>query len=470
MASIGNELKNFATGVIAHLAIQTYYRVTHPNDFIVTERSVWVGDTNISTISKVNDKIDRLLNLIIEGAKKKDKLPSGASNKLDFFIYLLYLIQESTAERNNYKTSYKRYDIINFGTLQNRDIPTRGDVYEIKSKSGTEEGKKYVNKQVDKFLQYKKTLDRAKIFDLDLLVRGYTLTPGSWPASIRLLPVGPHVLMFWNSGGGVITYEWLDINTKNLKKLWEFVRQVNAEVRKFLKELKIESQIRPEVFLLFIGLSVVVIGLASIAAVEIAAVATAAAHEAIILLFLSLSTSAFASSFNANSKNSKFESEKIQKVFETQYDINYSNISSFSSENNQQGGLSGGTPPSEDEKGIYQISENITRLIMEFVEIQHGRGDEDFISLIESIRNYVKSAIYSFLSEYGINNLLAVFNLKKLDDNSIQEISSRVFEIGSNIYFNNEMYLFQNSLFSKDVDEAVKFDLPENFDEDGEAS
>src|SRR5688500_15490359 len=69
------ELRSFAAGIIAHIAIQTRYRLDHPGNYIISERSIWVGDAKASTISKILDNIDRVVDLGKKAVKiRKPKL------------------------------------------------------------------------------------------------------------------------------------------------------------------------------------------------------------------------------------------------------------------------------------------------------------------------------------------------------------------------------------------------------------
>src|SRR5436190_11387319 len=115
MAISTEKLKNYAKGVAAHVAIQTMYRIQHPNNFIVTERSVWIGDSRISRISEYAEKVDKYFSWF----RKLEKI-AVPNKSVEFYSFLLYLLHESTAEINltgKIKLIHKRYDIVDFGSV-----------------------------------------------------------------------------------------------------------------------------------------------------------------------------------------------------------------------------------------------------------------------------------------------------------------------------------------------------------------
>ena len=188
-----NELRAYASGIIAHIAIQTLYRVQHTGNYIITERSIWVGDVKASTVSKILDNVDRVVELAKAAAKaSKGAKPKPATTAPEnLWVGLTYLIDLATDEGFAGRVVKKRYDIVDFGPMALNPVSQLrfGEAYEIKPKDGAKAGRDYISAQT---ARYNATLEKLKgVVEGALNISGlggYRLRLGrSWPPSPDLL-------------------------------------------------------------------------------------------------------------------------------------------------------------------------------------------------------------------------------------------------------------------------------------------
>jgi hypothetical protein len=491
-----DELRAYAAGIIAHIAIQTMYRIEHLGNYIITERSIWVGDTKTSTISKILDPVDRIgiRNLI----KAVPKAANGPKPKLagtpskDLLVALTYLIDLSTNESTASKVVRKRYDIVDFGPIAISPVsPGRfGEAYEIKSEGGKKIGKDYITRQVS---NYNQTLSKLK----DLLEQalnvsglgGYRLRLGqSWPRTPEILIVGPNILSFWMESPGLIVYRWLSFKRLSWKQLWEYVRRVEADIR---KAFETRSSLKPEVVIILLLVTVVAAFILAVLALAVAAGGVevlAGADVAVARLAqngaltggLSAASAAAAPSQSTPSgpatDDSAQQATKVNELlaaFEKMDELDLSFLAKLTSRPSAptQENLPGGTPQTPGEQAFYKLVDTLVNETVFLYSVQVGQGDE-FLSEynLGILKENLTLWIGSFVSAYGLENLLALTGQNKsaeLNEETALKIAEVIvtaargnLEITRYGRFLADMF----SLSAEDVDES----LPQGANEDGE--
>jgi hypothetical protein len=480
-----NELRSYAAGIIAHIAIQTMYRIEHPGNFIITERSIWVGDSRASTISTILDNVDRVVDLAKAAAKATKGLrPSRvATPPENLWVGLTYLIDLSTNEGAAGRVVRKRYDIVDFGPMVLNPVSQVhfGEAYEIKSRAGAKAGKDYITKQTD---LYNKTLEKLKTMLEEALnisgLGGYRLRLGRlWPTTPKVLCIGPNVLIFWREEPGLIVYQWLSYKRLSWKRLWEFVKRVQEDIR---RAFETRSSLKPEVVmgLILMGVSAAfMLAMIGMALIEVAAGATPVLAPLLARLAqvgaLTAGASAAASPQPGSVPGvSGSQLERLKEVlaaFDRMDDLHLLFDPSAYRRPISGEGLSGGMPQTDYEKSLYKMVDTLISETVFLYSIQVGQGNE-FLS--EYNLGILKENLYIFIAGfikiYGLDNLLMLTGQTRsadLDETTALKIAEMIVAlIGGNIESTRYGRFITNffALSADDVDES----LPRGYGEDGE--
>lgn len=489
-----DELRAFAAGIIAHVIIQTFYRLEHPGNYIITERSIWVGDSKASTISKVLDNLDGLRGLVKSALKSTSKpKPNVTGNATtDLLVALTYLIDQATDESAAGKFVRKRYDIVDFGPIVISPISKGryGEAYEIKSEGGVKEGKNYIAKQVGK---YNKALsDLATTLGGALNISGlesYQLRPGqSWPYETEILIVGPNILSFWREASGLIVYRWLNFKQLSWRKLWEFVKKAEADIR---KAFETRSPLKPELLLELILVTVATVFIIGVCACALGGTGALGLGEAGARLARLAQTGALANRLSAASASAAIpqesrddsaavtsdpQADKVNEVLaaiEKMDDLDPSFLSQINSRPPAptNDGLSGGTPQTPYEQALYNMVDRLVNAIVFLYSVQVGQGDE---SLSEDnlalLKENLAVWIGSFVSAYGLENLLALTGQNKsadLDDETALKIAEVIVAAVRGNLENTQYGRFIANFFSLSS-EDIEASLPLDSSPDGE--
>ena len=244
-----SQQRAFAAGIMAHLAIQTFYRLEHPANFIITERLVTIGDARLTTISKFSDLAERGNTIYKKALKAIGRGKLSILNGNDFYSALVFLLDLASSAGNADPRSKRRFDIIDFGPiLTSSVVPLMfAQGYEIKSINDLNDGIKYINTQTgafnDTLADFRDVL--KNMFNVDGLFNTGAMPGKPWPTVPHILPIGPNVLLFHYAAPGVICYEWLKFKRFPIKQLWKQLKTVAEEVRDlFKRESRLSDDIR----------------------------------------------------------------------------------------------------------------------------------------------------------------------------------------------------------------------------------
>lgn len=437
-----NELRAFAAGVMAHIAIQTLYRITHPGHFIVTERLVSMGDLRVATMSRFGrfDGLSRGGRALVDRAKKvaAKVAPAKVRKALegdDFWALLVHLLDVSTDESSRAGFSKKRYDILDFGPLGTSDIfPVKTALaYEIKPAADVQKGAAYVARQTTAFNQTVSTLAQTlqNLFSVRGLL-GYTAVPGMlWPPIPHVLPIGPNVLHFWLAEPGVIAYEWLSFKRVALKRLWEMVRKTADEVRDaYRREPRVSDDIKG-LALISAAIAVVAIGLAAVelGAVAAAGLATAGTGGRMLLARVLTSGALLAPSLARAESNGK--PDPLFDAIAAASDPTLASLDTgkllLPSEQ-----PSGGTGPTEFEAAVKNAADLIAQQFVFLYGVKVGQGDEIFDDMsTQAVKAAVSEWFMRFLTAYGVDAFTQLFGVEKLNEETATGIAQCIITNGS---------------------------------------
>jgi hypothetical protein len=473
-----SSLRNFAKGILAHLVIQTVYRVQHQGNLIITERSVWVGDAKASTISRTADELKKLRELV---RKALDQRSAGKGSSVDVTIDLLtvlvYLIDESTVEAG-VMSPRKRFDIVDFGppVLSHGPQLRYGETYEIKSRDGARQGRDYVTKQTDR---YNATLESThKELEAAFGVaglRGYYLRPGGqWPPARERLPVGSNALEFWFQEPGVICYEWTTFNRVIWEQLWKYARQAQEAARRaFRTEWHLNEDV--VVFLWIVG--IVAVGLLGLAIAGAGAVAGVGGLAKLLGLTTLGAAGAAAADERAEirgvSDSEIRRLEEVQAALEKMEDLELRFGQDAQRRPLQPGDyLPGGVEvESPYDKALYQIVDTLVSatVLLYRVELGHGRSDYDEESF-ENLRHNLFILLGGFIEVYGLDNFMVLTGRNHsgpLDEVTAQEIAAIILAAGKGNLESTAYGRFIETFLAL-ADDDVNACLPEGYDDDGE--
>jgi hypothetical protein len=523
-----DESRKYLKGVIAHAVIQTAYRLEHLANVVVSERSIWVGDTSVSTISRFADKIDAALGENITLSRLKEL---GAKNLApDVLTFLLYVINESTkdyipAGRQKPASAgtwiFKRYDIIDFGLLSvmspaiaaKRIAGGRlfGEASEIKADSNEEKSKgaAYIAGQVPKFNTAMSTFGPLVANALGLPgLNKYEMRPGkSWPVGTRQLQLGLGTLSFKlaDSYSGVISYEWNKFDPRGLAAMWAFYRAVSM-----LTERALSLRTAP----LLIGgvagavavamVSMVLAGLIEVAAaaelaeaVDIAVAAarnlapragavlqgisegamTAASGAALAAAAFQGSPAAAQPSTNGSdllrqtAPGAPEQGNLGQKVSAFQHltSPNSTDQQLFRSPEGSSEGLPGGTPPTSDEKFVDDVVNQLISEVLWVFSSRVGQGDEDLLNEESQaiVGDNIRVSIGDLVGAIGPDGLRNLFGVKSDDDQAAAKIATNLAGTVAAMLDANGGPEFFMLLFTTPDDELVEM-LPTEYNDDGE--
>ena len=469
------ELRAFAKGVLAHIAIQTLYRLEHPGHFIITERLITIGDARVGTISRFGDyssRGKRLADLAKKaGAKFAPKKVLQALEAEDLWSLLVYLVDLSTNESTQGKNSRKRYDILDFGPLGTSDLwPVKTAMaYEIKPLDDIEKGSTYVTQQTANFTQTVQAL--GQILQSAFSVRGllgYAAVPGTmWPPFAYIIPVGPNVLLFERAAPGVIVYEWLSFRRVNLKQLWDLVRKAADQVREaYEKDWSISDEAKAFA-LAWAAVAVVMVSLGAVAIVAAAGEAVAASVAGRVLLGrLVLGGLSFAAT-GAQAQGLATPSPLMEAV---QYASDPDSVETVDTGKLLNPGeeRSGGTGPTRMEATAEKMAEAISQQFVFLYGVKVGRGTD---VLDDSGTQYVKVVVADwfrrFLSKFGVDAFLEVFGVAEFNDEAAYDIAQIIVTNG-NLFVERDSYGELLMQIVTMASEDILDSLPEGFNDDGE--
>lgn len=227
----------YAKGVLAHLAIQSAYRIQHPGNLVICERMVTVGLTRLLSVGRFH-RLARLGAKIRDWAARSRLLRRAKPDQIDFVAMIVHLLDLSTNESKRGKHCLKRYDIIDFGPLAAGSFGVfPAQAYEIKPLDDIAHGRAYVQRQVQAFGQTVAALGAtlATAMGVPGLDRLRAMPGTLWPPVPVVLPLGTNILMFYLAEPGVIAYEWLKFKRQSLSEVWVAVRAVEQQVREEVK-------------------------------------------------------------------------------------------------------------------------------------------------------------------------------------------------------------------------------------------
>jgi hypothetical protein len=475
-----DELRSYAAGVMAHIAIQSMYRIQHAGNFIITERAVWVGDSRASTISTVLDQIDKLMDLAKDAAQVKSPGArtgaTGAASE-NLWVALAYLLDISTAEGSAVRLVRKRYDIVDFGpmTLNPVSQVRFGEAYEIKSKKGVRDGREYIGRQTG---NYNATLEKLKGALEETLnisgLGGYRLRPGrAWPPYPQLVLVGPNVLMFWLQEPGVVAYEWLSFKRMSLKRMRELVRRVQKETRKLF-----EVDTSPSVLIMVLVAAVALIGVTGLivatrggAARALTPVLARLAQAGAVGVATSAAAAPGGGAIDDASGADGVGVGEILAAFEKaelDFDVAGTRYRPPASAGE---GLAGGTAETPYEQALNRMVDVLVAETMFVYSVHVGQGTElPSDAELAIVKSRLAGWIGAFIDMYGPDRFLTITGRSysaELDEATAIDIAQLIVamardNIESTLYGHFLGHFF--SLATQDVDES----LPRGYDDDGE--
>jgi hypothetical protein len=523
-----SELKRYVKGVIAHVAIQTSYRLQHPGNLVVCERRPWVGDTSSSTISKYLDVLD-------SGLTAAQVLTKGVPRtSVDVTLFLLSILNDSTLDWSSTKTGrliYKRYDICDLGPIANMSKGAAskalaanllmGEAYEIKSSDSGEQkkGAASIKDQVDRFNKSIGTYGGAVAGALKLSgLEQYRLREGtSWPPTQQILWLGKSILIYSRvpSMPGLISYKWKRFDPRSLKRMWQLYRRILRDVQRSLER---KPNLRPAtvaaaalaiaVAVAFTGL--VVAGIAEAAAgaiiVEELGTATALGARAVMGAATPAATGAVAEGaiFAPRATISLLQGAAGAAVMPTpvfadipgagpadageapdagqagggparaafKYATEPSQVDDRLFANQPAspgGGLSGGTPATADESFVALVIDSLVREILHRYGVQRGQGDEDLFDeeSLAIVRDNLTTVISDLVSEIGTDGMRELFGIDQNAQDPEQEVGVAVAQFAATILESCGGAQYFAALFELSDDDFERM-LPLEYNEDGE--
>jgi hypothetical protein len=483
--SIG-EQRAFAAGIMAHLAIQTFYRLEHSGHFIITERLVTIGDGPLATLSRFPELTRRGSTLAKLAQKVVGKKNFGPLVQNDLYSVLAYLLDSATDLSSKTKRSKKRFDILDFGPIVTSAVPPLifAQGYEIKSVNGFEQGRDYIKTQTDNFNITLSTLRDVLqgLFDVKGLFNMGAMPGKQWPTIPHLLPIGPNVLMFYYAGNGVICYEWQQFKRLPIRALWRQLKEVADKVRElFKRESRLDDDIR-NAGLAFAAIAVVAaamvlweliaaevvlegVGAVSIAAMR--ALTALASRAGPVLGPVLVSETAF-----ADTKNKAVNVDKALSAIEAANNENISIDPSQFELADPNGERSGGTGPTVGKKMVDNLANTLADQFIFRYAVVVGQGsdlldDTGRQVAKESVREALGPWLKRYLSSYGLEAFLNTFGEEKLDEDTafkIADILITAGTVGLKPDACGSMLMHLAALNDEDVSES----LPENSDDSGE--
>lgn len=490
-----NQLKGYAAGVIAHIAIQTRYRVEHPNNFVVNERSIWVGDPSSSTISKFADLLDRGLSLReVLGMRLPQKFA-------DVGYYLLTLLNDSSIERKRKagRLILRRYDILDFGRLATLTKPTPatlfGEAYEIKSEDPQQRsnGTRYVTKMTTRFNQVISTYGQQLGQMLNVAnLATYRLRLGAtWPNPERTLQIATNILRYRLASAGVIAYRWEKFEPTSLERMWQLAGNTARLVRDAMKRT---PAVRTEVAVAGAMVAVPVVFVAGavvmgilIALADLAAAVLVAGSRVVlatnrvlaangVLVFTSIGA---AEAFGAPAGRPAQPSDATavdgaRAVYDFLTGPNPIDARLFSSpvEKPKDGErLPGGTAPTEEERWLDALVIRLVAEIRFIYAVSVGQGDEDRLDnedLVVVDQN-LRIVFEELGARVGTRALFDLFGIAgPADEAGILQAAMDLVGLASEKFNDPIQRDFFNALWFLDETERARM-IPEDADEDGEA-
>jgi hypothetical protein len=526
-----SELKRYVRGVIAHVAIQTSYRLQHPGNMVVCERRPWVGDTSSSTISKYLDVLD-------SGLTAAEVLTRGVPRTaVDVTSFFLYVLNDSTLDWSSTKTGrlvYKRYDICDLGPLANLSKGAaskalaanllQGEAYEIKSSDSNEQkkGAAYIKGQVDRFNKSIDTYGGAVASALKISgIEKYRLREGtSWPPTQQILWLGKSILIYWRvpSMPGVISYKWDKFDPRSLRRMWQLYRKVSRQVQKNLER---RPSLRPAtvaaaalaiaVAVAFTGLVIAGIAEAAAGAIVVEELGTAAAlgTSAATSAATSAGTSAAAgtailapratilllegaagagvlmpATVFANTPvpgaaaadagqapdAGQGDGGPARAAFRYATQPRQVDERLFAAQPaSSGGGLPGGTPATPDESFVALVIDSLVREILHRYGVQAGQGDEDLFDdeAIAIVRDNLTSVVSGLVAEIGTDGLRELFGIDENAQNAEEEVGVAVAQFAATILESSGGAQYFAALFELSDNDFERM-LPLEYNEDGE--
>jgi hypothetical protein len=499
------ELKKYVKGVIAHVAIQTSYRLQHSGNFVVLERRPWVGDAGSSTISKYLEVLDSGLTAAEELAKAR-----GAA-AADVSTFLLMLLNDSTLDfalGGSGRLVYKRYDIVDYGPLasMNKAAISKalganllgGEAYEIKSDTPSEQqkGAAYVKSQTQRWnqsmSQYGSTA--ASVLKLPKGIDKYVLRPGaSWPPTRQFIPLGKSKLEYWLAGpkyAGVISYKWTQFDPRSLKRMWQLYGETSKNVRRALKR---DPSLRPAtvaagataavVVVVFAGLVVAGIAEAAAGGAVLEGLGAGAAEagrqlivapQAMVLALRGALAGALALPSVAGAEPAggtppamgpdagQSEGSVAQLAFRYATEPNKTDELLF-------GGLPGGTAPTADEAFVKDVIDALVREILHRYGVQVGQGEEDLFNdeMLAILRENLTVVMSGLADEIGAAGMRELFGVDDAAENAADQVGAAVAQFAAALLDSSGGVRFFAELFDLTDDDFARM-LPADYTDDGE--
>jgi len=467
-----------AKGIVAHLAIQTAYRVQHPGNLVICERMVSIGLRRLLSMGRFGELAKRGAKLLADAAKASKVLRRLAPGQEDLVSAIVHLLDVATNEGTAAGSSLKRYDIIDFGPLAAGSFGfSLAQAYEIKPWSEVAEGKAYIARQVDAFRQTVTALGATLASALGVPgLEMLTVNPGTqWPPFPYVVPLGVNVLIFGRVAPGLIVYEWLRFKPQSLKKVWELYRQVQTEVLEHVKpRIDLPSLSEIAAGAATVGAAIALVGAALLAAeaAPIVVIGEALSGGALLarvapLFRAVLAGSGFlASPALASAPASSLSKENFRgpEAIEAGYQALLGN-GPFKPATTEV--LPGGTAEAPDPAWI--LADAMTGEMLHRILVKVGQGNELYDEHgVEAVRVALRVWLRGYIHQFGMKEFLAMFGEGELSVEVGCRIASSLMTLGEQFTLGTEVAVMITELLSM-TEEEFDLSLPENCGDDGEA-
>lgn len=473
------DLRAMAEGVLAHVAIQTFYRLEHPGHFIITERLITIGDARISTISKFDKLVGQgrtLLNRALKAASKN--VPTALKRTLEadeLYAVLAMMVDVATNLSTAAKLSRKRFDILDFGPLGSSAAWPWGlaQGYEIKPAGGVKDGTAYIRDQTaalnQTFGDVGGTL--GKLFNLTGMT-SYRAQPGAiWPPVPHVLPIGPNLLYFRAAGPqapGVIVYEWLSFRRVSLARLWRATREAAQQVRDAYKR---QQGVAEDVVVVATAMAAMAAMGAAMAAIELAAALAASAAAAGETATVALSARQALALMVALPAPALADLPKQSRLLDA---VAYAADPTAAPPPGLAPGASGladqpsGGTPSADDEAVGKLADRISREFLNLYAVRIGQGDDilddgGMAVLTSGVGDWLRR----FIAIYGLDAFKALFGVTDLNDEGIFLIAQTIITTGELFVERRSYGDFLGALMTLSTEDILD-SLPEQFGDDGE--
>jgi hypothetical protein len=471
----------FAKGVLAHLAIQSAYRVQHPGNLIICERMVSVGLTRLLSIGRFH-RLAKLGSSIRDWAARSRLLRRAKPEQIDLVAMIVHLLDLATNESLGKQRCLKRYDIIDFGPLAAGSfdlIPAQA--YEIKPLDDVPRGRAYVQRQVQAFGQTVAALGAtlATAMGVPGLDRLRAVPGVLWPPVPMLLPLGSNLLLFYLAEPGVIAYEWLQFKRQSLSEVWVAVRAVEQQVREQTKPrtaVPTPEQIAQGAATIAMAVAIVAVAVVGVEAAAIGAggavVARALAPLAARLLpggigalspFARGIVLAGGPALGASAPAGATQPRSVAGA-SAAYDalLGSRSFRGVVPEPDASGGVQ------EQASGSDRLADLVAGQIMHRLLVRAGQGNELYDEHgVNGIRAALRVWLGAYIESFGEKEFLAQFGEDALTEEAAQSIATVLVDMGQHFSLGTEVCAVIMDLLALTAEEVAEH-LPED-EEDGES-